>query len=158
MIEISSGRDVERFIERAIARNDRLADVSLCAPFIDDRLLPRLIKLAVTARRTRCGLLLVTSRASATALLARLPGPPAFWRRTIVSNDRVHAKAYVATPRDRGHAEAIVTSANLTWGGVIGNVELGVIASTSTPHGRRIVRAVHEFIGRTAAQTRSEKK
>ncbi|MES0171912.1 hypothetical protein [Mesorhizobium sp. M0006] len=151
MIEISTGKDVERLIDLAIARPDRLVDIALCAPFIDDRLLPRLAQLAVAARRANCGFRIVTSRNSATALLAQLPGPPAFWRRTVVVNDRVHAKAYLVTPRGRGHAKAIVTSANLTWGGVAGNLELGVAATTGSAQGRRVVHAVREFIGRVAA-------
>ena len=151
MIDISTGKDVERLIDRAIAHPDRLVDIALCAPFIDDRLLSRLTQLAVVARRARCGFRVVTSRASATALLARLPGPPAFWKRAVVVNDRVHAKAYLVTPRGRGHAQAIVTSANLTWGGVAGNLELGVSASTASPQGRHVVHAVRAFIGRVAA-------
>lgn len=151
MIDISTGRDVERLIDHAIARPDRLSDVALCAPFVDERLMSRIVQLAVAARRASCGFRIVTSSASASALLARLPGPPAFWRRTVVINDRVHAKAYVVTPRGRGHARAIVTSANLTWGGVAGNLELGVSASTASPQGRHVVRAVRDFIGRITA-------
>lgn len=155
MIDISTGRDVERLIERAIARPDRLSDVALCAPFIDERLMPRIAQLAVVTRRASCGFTIVTSAAAATTLIARLPGPAAFWRRMVVANDRVHAKAYVVTPRGRGHSHAIVTSANLTQGGIVGNSELGVSATSATPEGRNLVRAVREFIGRVAAQARS---
>lgn len=151
MIYISTGRDVERLIDHAIARPDRLSDVALCAPFVDERFLVRVVQLAVAARNASCGFRIVTSSASASALLARLPGPAAFWKRAVVANDRVHAKAYVMTPRGRGHARAIVTSANLTRGGVAGNLELGVFASTASPQGHHVVRAVRDFIGRVAA-------
>lgn len=151
MIDISTGRDVERLIDRAIAQPDRLSDVAFCAPFIDRPMMDRIARLAVAARQASCGFKIVTSTVAATALIARLPGPPAFWRRTIIANDRVHAKAYVVTPRGRGYAQAIVTSANLTWGGIAGNFELGVSATSATPQGRNFVRAVREFIGRVAA-------
>lgn len=151
MIDVSIGPDVERLIERAIAQPDRLSDIALCAPFIDERMMPRLVQLAVAARRASCGFRIVTSSAAAARLIALLPGPPAFWTRAVIANDRVHAKAYVVTPRGRGHAQAIVTSANLTWGGVAGNFELGVSATSATPQGCRVVRAVREFIGRVAA-------
>ncbi len=156
MIDISTGRDVERLIDHAIAAPDRLADVALCAPFIDDRLLSRLVHLATRARRANCGFRLVTSTASAAALMAALPGPSAFWKRAVVVNDRVHAKAYLVTPRGRGHAKAIVTSANLTWAGIAGNFELGVTASTASPQGRHVVHAVREFIESVATKTRSK--
>jgi hypothetical protein len=152
MIDISTGRDVERLIDQAIARPDRLTEVALCAPFIDDRLLLRLTQLAIAARRASCGFRLVTSTTSAAALLARLPGPTSLWKRAVVVNDRVHAKVYLVRPRGGGHAKAIVTSANLTWGGVAGgNLELGVAASTASPQGRLVVHAVRKFIGRVAA-------
>lgn len=151
MIDISTGRDVERLIDRAIAQPDRLSDVAFCAPFIDEPMMDRIARLAVVTRDASCGFRIVTSTAAATALVARLPGPPAFWRKTVVANDRVHAKAYVVTPRGRGHSRAIVTSANLTWGGIAGNFELGVSATSATPQGRHVVRAVREFIGRVAA-------
>lgn len=151
MIDVSTGRDLDRLIDGAIARPDRLSDVAFCAPFIDDRMLDRIAHLAVAARHASCGFRIVTSSGAATALVARLPGPSAFWRKTVVVNDRVHAKAYVVTPRGRGYAQAIISSANLTWGGIAGNFELGVSATSTSPQGRQVVRAVREFIRRVAA-------
>lgn len=151
MIEISTGKQLQQLIDRATARPDHFADIALCAPFIDDRMLPQLVRLAIVSRRAGCGLRIVTSKRSAAALAANLPGPAARWRRLVVANDRVHAKAYLLTPRGRGYVEAIVTSANLTWGGIAGNIELGVAANSASPQGRRIVRAVREFIGRVGA-------
>jgi phosphatidylserine/phosphatidylglycerophosphate/cardiolipin synthase-like enzyme len=151
MIDISTGRDVERLLESAIARPDRFSDVALCAPFVDERMIDRIAQLAVATRGAACGFRIVTSTAAASALLARLPQPGAFWRQAVVANDRVHAKVYVVTPRGRGVARAIVTSANLTWRGVAGNLELGVSATSATPQGSHVVRAAREFIGRLAA-------
>jgi phosphatidylserine/phosphatidylglycerophosphate/cardiolipin synthase-like enzyme len=124
--------------------------VALCAPFIDERMMDRITRLAIATRQVACGFRIVTSTAAASALLARLPEPTASWRKMVAANDRVHAKVYVVTPRSRGLARAIVTSANLTCRGVAGNFELGVSATSASPQGRQIIRAARKFIGRVA--------
>jgi hypothetical protein len=73
------------------------------------------------------------------------------WRRTVISRQRLHAKVYLAIGRRLEDTEAIVTSANLTRGGVADNIELGIRITGECREGRRILADVQHFVRRLAA-------
>lgn len=151
MIALCEGNAVARLLDRVVARPGDWRQVDLCAPFIDGAAIPRLISLALDGPGAGCGLRVITSVGCAKLLCSLLPGPARHWRRVIMARSGLHAKAYLAVGRDRRTSEAIVTSANLTAGGLASNLELGVRATSSTDAGRRMVGDVRNYIGRLAA-------
>ena len=151
MIQMVTGSDVLALLERVTLGAERYTEVFLCSPFIDDEMFPRLLRLAEVSRSVQCGVRVITSPTAARFLRMQLPYHSAFWNSFVVSHRDLHAKVYLAMARGRGTSEAIVTSANLTWGGVAENIELGIrVVSTSDP-GRKILFQVRQFVQRLNA-------
>jgi hypothetical protein len=150
MIEVSKGCDVHRFLDRVAAHPDRYAEVVICSPFIDGRMLDRIAPLARAARQARCDFRVITSPKAAqevrTLLQCNLPGR----HDILVATPRLHAKIYLAIARRTNDSEAIVTSANLTSAGVAENIELGVRAQPNSASGRRLLNQVNHFLRQLA--------
>lgn len=151
MIATSIGTDVIAFLNRMHTRTDRFKEIVICSPFIDAAMADRLVPLLGEARRTQCAVCVITTPESARFLAPRLPGHPVFWRASLISRRRLHAKVYLAVARRPGESEAIVTSANLTVDGTSENIELGVRVLATTEFGRRVLEQVHHFVRRVAA-------
>jgi HKD family nuclease len=151
MIHTSTGHDVVRMLDRVARTPARYSDVVVCCPFIGDDLMPRLLSLLERANATRCTIRVVTSHESANALIGRLSTKHVMCRRYVIGRTRLHAKVYLAIARRHVDSEAIVTSANLTRGGTVDNIELGVRAVPSCDAGRRLLDDIHHFVRRLAA-------
>jgi phosphatidylserine/phosphatidylglycerophosphate/cardiolipin synthase-like enzyme len=152
VIDMSTGRDVVGFLHRVENGIANYGEVVICSPFIDPPLVLALARLAHAARRAQCGFRIITSPLAAKALRATLPGRPREWEGKVIARARLHAKVYIAITRSRNAAsEAIVTSANLTLGGIEGNLELGVRIAGTSDSGSRLLQQVHHFVRRLAA-------
>ena len=147
MIHTSGGADVIRLLERVAQCPERYFELTICSPFIGEPLLKTIIRLAERTRRVGCVLRVVTSRACAGAIARHAPQTAPF----VIPRQRLHAKVYIAIGRRDTESEAIVTSANLTPGGTVHNVELGIRAVSKTDAGRRLLDEVHHFVRRLAA-------
>jgi hypothetical protein len=151
MIEMSTGRDVDRFLNQVTAHPQRYAEITFCSPFIDDKMLDRIAPLAKTANQARCAFRVITSQESAEKVRGRLQCNLPGRHNILVATPRLHAKIYLAVARRSNDSEVIVTSANLTCAGVSGNIELGVRAMPSSASGRRLLYQVSHFVRRLAA-------
>ena len=140
-----------RMLDRVARAPHRYSEVIVCCPFIGDDLLPRILALFEWAQRGSYTIRVITSSDAAYVLANRLLEHQALWRRSVVTRSRLHAKVYVAIARRRTDSEAIVTSANLTRGGTVENIEFGIRAVPSSDAGRRLVDDIHHFVRRLAA-------
>lgn len=146
MIALSGGPEVHALLDRMCSQADRLREVLICSPFIDEALDERLAKLATAVTAAGARLLLVTTPEVARPLRLLLAGQE--HRRTTVSTPsrRLHAKAYVSVARRARESEAIVTSANLTRAGLGSNIELGVRVVPVSDAGRLLFDQTCRFI------------
>ena len=151
MINISTGRDVDRLFSRIIGHPQWYASVTLCSPFIDEEMLDRILPLATSAKREQCALQLITSEDAVEKLRKKLSDPRLSISRLFIAPPRLHAKIYLGLARRANDSEAIVTSANLTGAGMSGNIELGVRATPTTAPGRRLLEQVNHFVRQMAA-------
>jgi phosphatidylserine/phosphatidylglycerophosphate/cardiolipin synthase-like enzyme len=140
MIEVIPGSEVLQMLRRVASNPRRFSELTLCAPFIDEPVARKLEPTILRAARAGCVVNVITRKLSAT-LLHRIR-MNAGRRVRLVIRDDVHAKAYVAHSRDAPSSEAIVTSANLTLGGLDSNEELGVRIKATTEHGRKAFEQV----------------
>jgi hypothetical protein len=147
MIHTSDGADVIRLLERVAQYPERYRELTICSPFIGEPLLRTIVRLAERTRPVRCVLRVVTSGACAGEIARHAPQTVPF----VIPKQRLHAKVYIAIARRETESEAIVTSANLTPGGTVHNVELGIRAVSQTDAGRRLLEEVHHFVRRLAA-------
>ena len=155
MIEPADGGRLLRLLEKALANPARYMEMTFCAPFVDEVILPRLVQTAVAAKKHSCGFCVITSRDAAEALKKTLPGPAVHWRDSVVVRNRLHAKAYLLEGRNPLSTEAMITSANLTQGGTGGNIELGVEARASSRSGQLLIGIVRDFLRNTIRSNRS---
>jgi hypothetical protein len=145
MIEFASAADVLRLLDRVTTHVGRYSDVVLCSPFIDDDVLRTLERLAHSVSEAGCGLGIITTPYTINRVAACLGAS----RQTrLVACPRLHAKFYLAVSRNDALTEAIVTSANLTAGGLMGNIELGVRIAPSSPYGRALLHQIDRFARR----------
>lgn len=151
MIEFASAADVLRLLDRVTAHIGRYSDVILCSPFIDDDGLHTLEHMAGSASDAGCGLGIITANHAIDRVAARLGAR----RQTrLVGCPHLHAKFYLAVARNDALTEAIVTSANLTLGGLTSNIELGVHIAATTPYGRALLHQIDRFARRLALNRR----
>lgn len=146
MITLSSGPDVHALLDRMTRNADRLREVLICSPFIDQVLDEALVKLASHITRAGASLLLVTNQEAARAMARLLDGPECRRATVAAPRRRLHAKAYVSVARRSRESEAIVTSANLTDAGLHSNIELGVRAVPTTDAGQRLFDQTRRFV------------
>jgi hypothetical protein len=146
MIHTADGAEVIRLLERVAQYPERYLELTICAPFIGESLVKTIVRLVNGTRRARCVLRVVTSRACASEIVRHAPQAGSF----VIPRQRLHAKVYIAIARRPTESEAIVTSANLTPGGTVHNVELGIRAVSKTDAGRRLLDEVHHFVRRVA--------
>lgn len=151
MIRLSLGSDVLALLDRVTASPERYKQVTICVPYIDDAMVKRLVVLAVAARRTQCGIQVVTTSVAAAALRAALPGHPSSWHDLVICRPGLHAKVYVSIARGQIGSEAIVTSANLTKNGTSKNAELGLRVLTSCTTSRQLFDEIAHFVRNIAA-------
>src|SRR6266446_10904820 len=151
MIDISTGGDVDRLLNRVVGHPKRYAEVTLCSPFIDERTLNRVLPLLQIAGENRCAVRVITSPEAAERLRNRLKSDLRSRDAQLIESPRLHAKIYFAVARCGNDTEAIVTSANLTNAGIHQNIELGVRATPTSTSGRRLLYHVRHFIKRLAA-------
>lgn len=146
MIALSGGREVQMLLERMCDHADRLREVLICSPFIDEAMDQRLARLAAAVTQSGARLLLVTTPEVARPLKLLFAGQE--HRRTTVTipRKRLHAKAYVSVARRPRESEAIVTSANLTQAGLASNIELGVRVVPTTDAGRQLFDQTCRFV------------
>ena len=150
MIEITEGRAVLEFLDRAASRAGQHGHIAIVSPFIDDDMSARLAHLARLIVPRRCTLSISTSPAAADRLARYLRKPLQNPHVNVAVRPALHAKVYAAFDRHGTHGEAIVTSANLTRAGAATNIELGVRVSSTSLAGRRLLRQVRDFVRRTA--------
>lgn len=146
MITLSGGREVHALLDKMSDQADRLREVLICSPFIDEALDERLDRLAMAITAAGARLLLVTTPEAARPLRLLLAGQE--HRRTTVATPRrrLHAKAYVSVARRARESEAIVTSANLTKAGLASNIELGVRVVPISDAGRLLFDQTCRFV------------
>ena len=150
MIAMASGRDVLRMLDRIAEGIGRYHQLTICSPFVDERMLDRLEHLISRSERARAHLLIVTTpamlptRLTAAALRAR-------GSVRIAQLAALHAKFYLAIGRDFASTEAIVTSANLTVAGTSTNIELGFRITASTEADARILKELDRYSRRLVA-------
>lgn len=150
MTTICVGAALERVLRKLEEEPSRYAQVVFCSPFIDSRMIPRLIRFAIEARKCGCGVRLITSDAHR-QLLQRWPRREHLGIRAIVNVVRLHAKVYLAIGRLRTDSWAVVTSANLTESGLRKNVEIGVLICATSPQGAQLVEHIRWFLERLAS-------
>ncbi|THD81659.1 MAG: hypothetical protein E7812_02230 [Phenylobacterium sp.] len=146
MIGLSGGPEVHALLDRMCNQADRLREVLICSPFVDEALDERLAKLATAITSAGARLLLITTPEVARPLRLLLAGQE--YRRTTVSTPRrrLHAKAYVSVARRARESEAIITSANLTKAGLASNIELGVRVVPVSDAGRLLFDQTCRFV------------
>jgi hypothetical protein len=127
-------------------RPDLYAEVVVCSPFIDETMQRLLVRIARVTHAAQCGLRIITTSPTASALRERLPGHPAAWGHVVLGRQGLHAKVYLALSRQRALSEVIVTSANFTTAGIDENIELGIRARPSTDYGRQLMDEVRHFL------------
>jgi hypothetical protein len=147
MIHTADGADVIRLLERVAQYPERYSELTICSPFIGEALVKTIVRLAERTRRVRCVLRVVTSGVCAGEIARQASQAMPF----VIHRPRLHAKVYIAIGRRQAESEAIVTSANLTPGGTVHNLELGIRAVSKTDAGRRLLEEVHHFVRRVAA-------
>jgi HKD family nuclease len=145
MIEFASAADVRRLVDRVTTRISRYSDVVLCSPFIDEDGLDTLERLARSASDAGCGLGIITAQHSIKRVAARLG---ACRQTRLIDCPGLHAKFYLAVARNDAWTEAIVTSANLTTGGLTNNIELGVRIAATSPYGRALLHQIDHYARR----------
>jgi hypothetical protein len=151
MIHTSTGNDVVLMLDRVTRMPERYSDVLVCCPFISDELMRRVLSLLEVSTSRGCNVRVITSHESACALIGQISREHFSYRRHVTGRSRLHAKVYVAIARRRADSEAIVTSANLTRGGTVDNIELGVRVVPSSDAGNRLLNDIHHFVRRLAA-------
>ena len=149
MIATAHGASVLSLLEDVRRWPGRYSEFAICSPFIDAELLPITVELAERAYRAQRSFRIITRPAAAAMLLAVLPGPTVRWKTIVRVHNNVHAKAYLGFSRG-GPSTAIVTSANLTLGGLKSNVELGVRAESTSLTGRQLIDQVRHFLQQLA--------
>jgi hypothetical protein len=157
MIEFVYGTDVVRFLDRVSVHIEQYRDVILCSPFIDDDVLRRVEGLARAALEGKCGFGIITAQHSIQRVTTRFT-PLTLRRVRLAACPHLHAKFYLAVARKHDLTEAIVTSANLTAGGLKANIELGVRIAGSTPYGRTLLHQIEMFSRRLSFNGRLQWK
>lgn len=153
MIAIETGLALSRLLDRMTSRPDLYSEVFLCSPFIDAAVAKRLGRLIDAARRSRCGVTIITTRKGSEILrrAATNSAPP----RTVKIRARrnLHAKAYLALGRGTASrlSEAFVTSANLTIAAFSRNEELGIHVVTHSDASRALFAQIHHSLRQLAA-------
>ena len=151
MIRLSLGPDITTLLDRVAKSTDRCREVTICSPFIDEEMWPRLVGLLVSARAARCALRVITTPAVALQLRSMLPGHRTAWRKCVIGRYDLHAKIYLSIARRTTDSEAIVTSANLTRNGVSENIELGFRVLANSDSGRQLLHEIRHFVSSLAA-------
>jgi hypothetical protein len=151
MIQIVTGAEVLKLVDRMANRPDRFVERVICVPDIGLELLPRVCRLVGDAVEGRGAFRLITSPAGERSVAFASQTRSARWQRTVIVQQRLHAKIYLAIGRRLDDTEAIVTSANLTRGGVADNIELGIRITGDCKEGRRVLADVQYFVRRLAA-------
>jgi hypothetical protein len=150
VIHIATGAEVLRLVDR-MTSPDRFVERVIRVPDIGLEMLPRVHDLLVAAVEGRTAFRLITSSSGLRSVASAVHCKSARWRRTVFVHHRLHAKVYLAIARRVGDTEAIVTSANLTAGGIADNIELGIRIIGDCNQGRRVLADVYHFVRRLAA-------
>ena len=151
MITISTGGDVQGLLARVRQAPEAFSALIVCTPFIGAAEGRDLASLMMHADRVGCGVHLITTVTGAKVLKAALS------RSMVMANKRVkvlrnlHAKFYIAISRRARSSEVIVTSANLTRGGLRCNRELGIRAKNNSDEGAQLIHKVMQFAQQLAA-------
>lgn len=149
MICTEPGAALSEFLDVVTARSEHFAEVIFCAPFIDARTARRLGVLAGKARRTRCGITIITAPQGRRSLAQVLSHAEEFGVLKIKVRQDLHAKAYMAVARGcRGRSEGMITSANLTSAAFSKNLELGVRATSRSAPGRALLAQIRNALSR----------
>ena len=146
MISLSDGADVRALLDRMTRNADRMREVMICSPFIDEALDERIAKLAEAITRSESRLLLVTTQEAARPMARVLQGLQHRRATVVTPRGRLHAKAYVSVARRPRESEAIITSANLTKAGLASNIELGVRAVPPSDAGLHLFEQTCRFV------------
>jgi phosphatidylserine/phosphatidylglycerophosphate/cardiolipin synthase-like enzyme len=143
VISTESGAALSVFLDIVTTRPEHFTEVVFCAPFIDVLTAQRLSVLTVEARRTRCGVTIITAPEGFRSLSQVFSRTKNFGLPKISVRPELHAKAYLAVGRGyRGPSEAMITSANLTAAAFSRNFELGVRATSKSAHGRALLAQI----------------
>jgi PLD-like domain len=147
VISTESGAALSVFLDVITARSEQFTEVVFCAPFIDTLTARRLGILVVKARRTRCGVTIITAPQGRRSLSQVLSRAEEFGVLKIRVREDLHAKAYLALARGyRGRSEAMITSANLTSAACSRNLELGVRATSRSRSGRALLAQIRHAL------------
>jgi hypothetical protein len=144
MIHLATGKDVKRLIDSLRGKPALYRNAVLCSPFIDAEMLSCVSEILRSPASNV--VTIITGPAAARNLKTSLGWHPHALCKLIVVPHRLHAKVYVGVTNSRQTSEAIVTSANLTRGGLESNLEVGVRAVPDCSQGARLLYSALDFV------------
>jgi phosphatidylserine/phosphatidylglycerophosphate/cardiolipin synthase-like enzyme len=151
VITISTGGDVQGLLARVQNAPEAFSALTVCTPFIGPAEARELASLMIHADHVGCGVHVITTVAGAKVLNSALPRSTLLAKKRVKVRRNLHAKFYVAISRRARSSEAIVTSANLTRGGLRCNRELGIRAKNNSDAGAQLIHKVMQFAQQLAA-------
>lgn len=142
MVRLGNGGDVVKLLRRVADCPSTYAVVMISSPFIDDTMQDELLVVGRRMSKTSGALKIVTRLAAASRLRQKAIARGLRDSVRIFAVDHLHAKIYLAVGRSRSTSLAVVTSANLTVSGTTRQIEVGTVATPTSPVGERLVNTV----------------
>ncbi|SRR6266566_1343841 len=124
LIRVADGRDVLELFDEALGAPERYSEIVVSSPFVDQAGMAILDRLRSSSMSEGQRVRVVVTPSIAAELRSRWSeGVRGF---EIVEQPRLHAKVYALVGRRQADSKALITSANLTCGGMARNLEAGV--------------------------------